>query len=220
MPTARDPGAGHPPPPEIAAAELATTCAPTLVWWRNAHRRAKSPVEFSDAKGRFSAPGLPKRVLYLGEDSVVCFWECGLGRDLLKREIGSREVTRAELVERLEYRVRLRTNALRLFDATNPAACRKVGATTTACFESEHGISRQWAAALMGDWAALDGLVYRSTRHSSGLCLALFETPASLTAVKRPTKAARSSWQNHALLASLIAEGVTGFDPRKSRKRR
>ena len=207
-----DPGAGHPPPADIESANLITTRAPTLTWWRNAHRTSPSPLEFSNAKGRFSGPSLPKRVLYLAEDPTACFWECGLGRDLLKRSLGAREVTRAELMDRMEYRVGLRTAALRLFDTTNPAACRKIGASTVACFTGDHAISRSWAAALMGDWARLDGLIYRSARHSSSLCLALFETDASLGAPKVPTKAVRSSWQNHGLLASLLAEGVTGFD--------
>lgn len=220
MPTVRDPGAAHPPPVGIESADLISASAPALIWWRNTHRKASSPLEFTDAKGRFSGPRLPKRVLYLGEDPVVSFWECGLGRDLLQRAIGSREIARAELVDRLENRIRLRTPALRLFDTTHPAACRKLGATTAACFGAEHAISRLWAEALMGDWAQLDGLIYRSTRHSSNRCLALFETTASVGALKLPAKAARSSWQNRILLASLIAEGVTGFDPTKARERR
>jgi hypothetical protein len=118
----------------------------------------------------------------------------------------------------MEYRIALRATALRLFDTTDPVACRKVGATTVACFEGDHAISRAWAEAFMGDWAQLDGLIYRSTRHSSSLCLALFETPASAGRIKLPVKAAQTSWQNHSLLASLLAEGVMGFEPAKKRK--
>jgi hypothetical protein len=215
-----DPGAGHPPPPNIESADLITTRAPALTWWRSAHRKAASPLEFSNARGRFSGPGLPKRVLYLGEDPVACFWECGLGRDLLKRSLGAREVTRAGLMDRMEYRVGLRTTTLRLFDTTNPAAWRKIGASTMACFTGDHAVSRTWAAALMGGWARLDGLIYRSARHSTSLCLVLFETAAALGALKSSAKAVRSSWQNHGLLASFLAEGVTGFDTGIRRARR
>jgi hypothetical protein len=79
------------------------------------------------------------------------------------------------------------------------------GAKTAACFSADHAVSRLWANALMN--AGADGILYESTRHSPGQCLALFQTKAasaSLSAVRR----IGSSYENSKLLAGLFAEGV------------
>jgi len=175
-------------------------------WFRNAHATAKTPLAFSDALSRFSGPDLPYRVLYLGANPIACFWECGLGRDLNARMPGNRAISEQDLKNRLEYRVMIKPKALRIFNASDAAARRSVGARTVGCFSADHAVARPWAVGLMA--ARADGIMYESTRHSPGVCLALFETKAALACLSTFRKLG-SSYDNATLLAELFAEGVS-----------
>ena len=60
--------------------------------------------------------------------------------------------------------------------------------------------------------AGADGILYESTRHSPGQCLALFQTKAasaSLSIVQR----IGTSFDSSNLLAELFAEGVSIVGP-------
>ena len=177
-----------------------------LSWWRNSYRQAPSPLAFTRTQGRFSGPELPHAVLYLGADPIACFWESGLGRDLNDRMPGSRIISESDLKNRIEYRVRIKSKKLSLFNATDAVARRSLGAKTAACFLADHSVSRAWAKELMT--TEVDGILYESTRHSPGLCLALFETEAALASLSLPIKVG-SSYDNATLLAALFQEGIS-----------
>lgn len=174
-------------------------------WWRNSHRLAPDPAAFTDTAGRFSAPDMPRKVLYLGLDPVACFWESGLGRDLNSRMLDDLNIAQSDLEDRYEYVVRIKPAALKIFNAADAVARRSIGAKTSACFSADHAVARNWARALMN--AGADGLLYDSTRQSPGLCLALFDTPAAQKALGSFRKVG-SAYQNPKLLANLIAENV------------
>ena len=135
-------------------------------WWRNAHQKAPHPLHFSNADGRFSHPTLLFKTLYLGSDEVTCFWESGLGRNLISRFVNDRTIPADDLVSRIEYVVSLKPAGLRLFNANDSVARRSIGAHSIACFLSSHGVARQWAQALFTIGA--HGILYRSTRSSLG----------------------------------------------------
>ena len=88
-------------------------------WWRNAHQKAPGPLEFSNADGRFSHPTLPFKTLYLGSDEVTCFWESGLGRNLIRRFMNDRTIPAEDLVSRIEYIISLNPARLRFFHAND-----------------------------------------------------------------------------------------------------
>jgi hypothetical protein len=209
MTTFADPGAGNPPP--ARPAQIAAPCYQLPLgnrWWHNTHRLAREPLSFSDGAGRFSAPHLPRKVLYLGDNSITCFWECGLGRNLRDRFLDDRTLRPSELEARAEYCVTLDLSSLRLFDSRDPVARRSIGARTVACFGSDYVITQQWAGLLMQPWARIDGIRYDSTR-SAGLCIALFDTSASVPLIPEPRPAPlRDSFNNPELMAALLAEGV------------
>jgi RES domain len=175
-----------------------------LKWWRNAHEKAPDPLEFSNGAGRFSHPTMPFKALYLGTDSITCFWESGVGRNLALRFPSDRTITEEDLCLRIEYTTLLEPTGLRLFDATDAAARRSVGAHSSACFQADHATSRQWAIALYRAYA--NGILYASTR-SNGTCLALFESKATKEAVTA-LKRVRRSYDDAPLLASLFRERV------------
>ncbi|HEX9781930.1 MAG TPA: RES family NAD+ phosphorylase [Opitutaceae bacterium] len=212
MPTPADPGAGNLPPTSLPERVPVAKIVPAE-WWHNAHAKAPDPLEFSGAHGRFSGPELPRKVVYLAADSVGCFWECGLGRDLIKRFFSDRSLRRIQLEEQLEYTVRLDAGSLRLFDARDLAARRLVGAHTVTCFCGEHAIARAWARVLMEPALKLDGILYESTRQSPTLCLALFDTSAGAGAMMQKPELVRTAWDDPLLLTSLIAEGVSILNP-------
>jgi hypothetical protein len=175
-------------------------------WWRNNQKMLRLPLAFTKANGRFSGPALPYGVLYLGSSPAACFWESGLGRDLNARMPDDMAISEAGLKSRWEYRLRIKPKGLRIFNAGDAVARRSIAAKTAACFSADHAVSRLWAEALMN--AGADGILYESTRHSPGLCLALFQTKAataSLSAIRRTG----SSYENAHLLAGLFAEGVS-----------
>jgi RES domain len=173
-------------------------------WWRNAHEKASAALAFSNSVGRFSHPRLPFKTLYLGTDSITCFWESGPGRDLALRFPSDRTITENDLAARIEYTASLDSTGLRLFDASESAARRSIGAHSSACFGSDHLTSRRWAQALFH--AGVHGILYPSTR-SDATCLALFESAATQRAI-RLLKRVRRSYDNASLLASLFRERV------------
>jgi len=179
-------------------------------WWRNNHKALRLPQAFTKTSGRFSGPDLPYGVLYLGANPVACFWESGLGRDLNARMPDDMAISESDLKSRWEYRLRIKAKGLRIFNGADATARRSIGAKTAACFSADHAVSRLWANALMN--AGADGILYESTRHSPGQCLALFQTKAAsacLSAVQR----IGSSYDNSNLLAELFAEGVSIIGP-------
>lgn len=173
-------------------------------WWRNAHEKAPAPLAFSNSAGRFGHPTLPFKTLYLGTDAITCFWESGLGRDLALRFPSDRTITENDLAARIEYTASLDPTGLRLFDASDSAARRSIGAHSSACFGADHLTSRQWAQALSGVGA--HGILYPSTR-SDGSCLVMFESAATQRAI-RLLRRVRRSYDNASLLASLFRERV------------
>jgi len=173
-------------------------------WWRNAHEKASASLAFSNAAGRFSHPKLPFKTLYLGSDSVTCFWESGLDRNLTKRFPTDRTISEDDLIARIEYSVSLNSTGLRLFNSNDSAARRSIGAHSIACFEADHVVSRQWANALFS--ARAHGILYSSAR-SDGACLALFESTATCRALGSPRQV-RRCYDDAPLLASLFREGV------------
>lgn len=175
-------------------------------WFRNSHKTTPEPCFFTNAIGRFSAPDLPHPVLYLAANPVACFWESGLGRDLNSRMPDDLNITQSDLEDRMEYKVLLKPAGLKIFNATDPAARRSIGARTSGCFSAGHKVARAWAKALLE--AGADGVLYESTRQSPGLCLALFGTPVARKALGS-TRKMGSSFENAPLLASLLAENVT-----------
>ncbi len=174
-------------------------------WWRSSHKAASDPLVFTSAKGRFSAPSLPHAVLYLGANPIACFWESGLGLDLNSRMPDDLKIAESDLKDRYEYTIKLKADGLLIFNATDAAARRSVGAKTSACFSADHAVARTWAAALAHVGA--DGILYESTRQSPSLCLALFETAAAKGRLSGSRKVG-SAYDNAPLLAQLFAEGV------------
>src|SRR6201987_1132105 len=142
-----DPGIPNTPDP-IDPASVAWESTVRKNWWRNAHQKAPNPLQFSKADGRFSDPTLLFKTLYLGSDEVTCFWESGLGRNLISRFVHDRTIPADDLVARTEYVVSLNPARLRLFNANDSAARRSIGAHSIGCFLSSHGVARQWAQAL------------------------------------------------------------------------
>ena len=98
-------------------------------WWHNAHEKASTPLAFSNSTGRFSDPKLPFKTLYLGSDSITCFWESGLGRNSNKRYASDRTISADDLVSRVEYTVAVDSNGLRLINADDSAGRRSIGRT-------------------------------------------------------------------------------------------
>jgi hypothetical protein len=173
-------------------------------WWRNALQKAPDPLQFSNADGRFSHPTLLFKTLYLGSDEITCFWESGLGRNLISRFVNDRTIPAGDLISRIEYVVSINPVGLRLFNANDSAARRSIGARSIACFLSSHGAARHWAQALFTIGA--HGILYPSTR-SDGTCLALFESSETRRALISRRKI-RSCYENAELLTRLFLEGV------------
>jgi hypothetical protein len=173
-------------------------------WWRNTHKRASAPLEFSNAAGRFSHPTLPFKTLYLGSNSITCFWESGLGRNMIKRFPIDRTMSEDDLRERVEYSVSINSTGLCLFNANDSAARRTIEARSIACFQADHMVSRQWAHALFS--AGAQGILYSSAR-SDGACLALFESATTRNALAS-LRRVRRCYEDAQLLASLFREGV------------
>src|SRR5215471_16737584 len=155
-------------------------------WWRNSHKRASGPLSFTNTVSRFSEPTSTLKVLYLGSDSVTCFWESGLGRDLNSRMPGDRVITERDLLDRLEWVVNIDTKELKIFNSADSTALRSIGAKTVACFTADYATARRWAAALVA--AGAQGILHPSTRQHSGTCLALFESDATVACLSAPRK--------------------------------
>ena len=173
-------------------------------WWHNTHEKAPTPLAFSNADGRFSHPKLAFKTLYLGSNSITCFWESGLDRNLIRRFSTDRTIPEEDLIARIEYIVSLDSTDLRLFNVNDSAARRAIGGHSIACFQADHVVSRQWAKALFS--AGANRILY-STARSDGTCLALFEFAATCGALISP-KRVRCCYDDAPLLASLFREGV------------
>ena len=170
-------------------------------WWRNSHKRASGPLSFTNTVSRFSEPTSTLKVLYLGSDSITCFWESGLGRDLNSRMPDDRVITEGDLLDRLEWLVNIDFKELKIFNSADSTALRSVGARTAACFTADYAIARRWAVALVA--AGAQGILYPSVRQHSGMCLALFESRATIACLSAPQKV-RVSYNNPDLLAHLL----------------
>jgi len=201
--TADDAGAPN-PPGVLNPTGIIWAKAIEKKWWRNAHEKASGPLAFSNADGRFSHPRLPFKTLYLGSDEITCFWESGLGRNLINRFVSDRTIPADDLILRNEYIVTVDPSGLRLFNASDSAARRSIGAHSIACFLSSHAAARDWAQALFTIGA--HGILYPSAR-SDGTCLALFESPETRRALVSRRRI-RNSYENAELLARLFLEGV------------
>ena len=211
MSTSADPGAANLPPTKLPRKPVATLQVPVgQTWWYNSHRMARHPLAFSEVPGRLSAPGLPRKVLYLATDPITAFWECGLGRDLRDRYLDDRTIRSGKLDLRNEYCLTLDIfTHLRLFDSRNAAARRNIGAKTSACFQGEYAVTQRWAELLMQPWAQLDGLIYESTRQEPGFCLALFDSPASRALIPDPRPAPlRTALNDPDLIVALLKEAA------------
>ncbi len=200
-----DPGRPN-PPGRFDRGKIRWEQTVPLEWWRNNQKMLRLPQAFTKTNGRFSGPSLPYATLYLGANPVACFWESGLGRELNSRMPGDMAISESDLRSRWEYRLRIKPKGLRIFRTGDSAARRSIGAKTAACFSADHAVSRLWAEALMA--AGADGILYESTRHSPGLCLALFQTKAAMASLSAVRKSG-SSYDNASLLAGLFAEGVS-----------
>ena len=194
------------PPSQFDIRKIRWEQAIPVDWWRNHPKAYPLPLAFTQTTARFSGLDLPFGVLYLGANPVTCFWESGLGRDLNARMPDDLAISESDLKSRFQYRVKIETKGLRIFNASDSAARRSIGAKTAACFSADHAVSRMWAKALHG--AGADGILYESTRHSPGLCLALFQTNASKVRLSKAHKIC-SAYDDVNLLASLFAEGVS-----------
>jgi hypothetical protein len=198
---------GRPNPPgQFDIRKIRWEQAIPVDWWRNHPKAHPLPLAFSQTTGRFSGPNLPFGVLYLGANPVTCFSESGLGRDLNARMTHDLAISESDLKSRFQYRVKIEPQSLRIFNASDAAARRSIGAKTAACFSADHAVSQMWAKTLHG--AGADGILYESTRNSPGLCLALFQTNASKVSLSKARKIC-SAYDDVNLLASLFAEGVS-----------
>ncbi len=194
------------PPGQFDIRKIRWEQAIPVDWWRNQSKAHPLPLVFTQTTGRFSGTDLPFGVLYLGANPVTCFWESGLGRDLNARMPDDMTISESDLKSRFQYRVKIEPKGLRIFNASDAGARRSIGAKTAACFSADHAMSRKWAQSLHD--AGVDGILYESTRHSLGLCLALFQTSASKVSLSKTRKIC-SSYDDVILLASLFAEGVS-----------
>jgi len=198
---------GRPNPPgQFDIRKIRWEQAIPVDWWRNHPKAHPLPLAFTQTTGRFSGPDLPFGVLYLEANPVTCFWESGLGRDLNARMPDDMAIGECDLKSRFQFRVKIEPKCLRIFNASDAAARRSIGAKTAACFSADHAVSRMWAKTLHGAGAV--GILYESTRHSPGLCLALFQTNASKVSLSKAHKIC-SAYDDVNLLASLFAEGVS-----------
>lgn len=196
------------PPGDLRHAKILWEKPVASSWWRNSHRFAPDPMVFSKALARFSGPTLPFYTLYLASTDIVCFWESGLGRDLADRYLSDRTISSKDLEDRIEYEVFLESTALatlKIFNASDDAARRSVGAKSSASFLADHDIAREWARALYVEGAG--GIMYPSARSSAGVYLALF-SPTAISTIISDYKKSGSSYTNPRSLAQLITESV------------
>jgi len=112
-----------------------------------------------------------------------------------------RVITEGDLLDRLEWLVNIDFKELKIFNSADSTALRSVGARTAACFTADYAIARRWAVALVA--AGAQGILYPSVRQHSGMCLALFESRATIACLSAPQKV-RVSYNNPDLLAHLL----------------
>lgn len=165
-----DQGNASVPPETIEQARIVPLKLDEGTKWSRIARQA--PGVFSKAAGnRFSDPRLPAGILYCGDSLETCFWE--VFWDALSARDRYVCLPLAHLSERSAFSVWFK-RTLRVFDATNPAQLKAVGASGVACFSGPYSTSRLWARRLHDCDARLDGILYASARSGSGRNLALF----------------------------------------------
>jgi hypothetical protein len=130
------------------------------------------PKYFSnDPDVRFATPGIPGGCLYLGEDSVTCFWEVfngtitGVGTEL--------RISKTKITDRKIHLGKLK-RTIEVFDVANAANMVRIGANVVGCFNGSYKIARGWAELLYKSHPTLDGIRFPSARAGGGTNLALF----------------------------------------------
>jgi len=138
-------------------------------WYRIARL---GPLYFSsDSNVRFSCPGIPGGVLYLGHDPETCYWEV-FWDSLASREEELR-LPKKYISERKVHRARI-TRTIKVFDAANPVLLKAIGANGVGCFNGPYDVARTWTAHLYAWDPTLDGIRFPSARAGGGINLALF----------------------------------------------
>ena len=138
-------------------------------WARIARR---GPNYFStDPGNRYSTPRIPHGVLYLGENSVTCFWEAFW--DMLQSRGDELRVDEQQIRKRKVYTATLARD-IQVFDVSNAAHVRRTTANVVGCFNGEYSICREWAVLIYESIPSLDGILYPSARVGAGTNLALF----------------------------------------------
>ena len=153
---------------------------------------------------RFGGENCRYRCLYLASNPVTSFWEA-FGEDLLDLHPDDRRISHDELASRQIVGFTLRED-LRVFDATNPSALRKISADGST-FGAAYTFTQRWAAALMSHPDAPDGIVYPSRLNSPDRCLALFEKKAKKNNIHAVVLHNLSD--DESVIASLVGNGVS-----------
>jgi hypothetical protein len=114
---------------------------------------------------------MPGGVLYLGENSVTCFWE--VFWDGLQNRGPEPRISKKKIAERKIHVGKLK-RAVNVFDVSNPAHMKLIEANTVGCFIGPYGICRGWAELIYKTNPAIDGIRFPSARAGAGTNLALF----------------------------------------------
>lgn len=165
-----DEGIPNSAPASLAAGALRTKrIHPGKLWTRISRL---DPNYFSNDPGvRYTTPGIPGGVLYLGEDSITCFWEV-FWENLQSRGADLR-ISEKKVTERKIYVGKLK-RLVDVFDASNPADLKLIGANTVGCFNGPYKICREWAELVYRTNPKFDGIRFPSARAGGGTNLALF----------------------------------------------
>lgn len=119
---------------------------------------------------RFSHPGAPTGLIYLGEKLDTCLSEF-FGDTLLDRGGISASRWQNTLI------ARIRSDAsLRICDLTDEKCRLRLGADLSALMSADLHVPHAWGLAIQNHPAAVDGIRYLS-RFDSRPCLVLFERP-------------------------------------------
>jgi len=148
---------------------ITTLPAREFSWFRISRR---DPNCFSkDPGNRYSSPRIPTGVLYLGENSVTCFWESFW--DMLQSRGDQLRLDEQQILKRRVYVAKI-TRDLHVFDVANAGHMRRITANAVGCFNGEYSICREWAGLLYESSPGLDGILFQSARAGGGTNLALF----------------------------------------------
>ena len=171
-------GDAKPPPSDLAGRDLRSAIVhPVLSGWRISHEKAPLVDWSASGEARFSHPGHPFKVLYLGMSKETCFWE-RFGEDIRDQPLDARAISPKILGERVWKTWTIGAgDGLRCLDVSDMKTLRAIGADG-ATFLASYGITQAWSKALMEHPAGLDGLVYASRLNAPDRCLAIFGRPA------------------------------------------